>query len=381
MKPKTLRTDAAASPAAASTPVPARRPPGLRRLADDTGLAVIVSSWAALVITLVSGRPQDLYEEMVVSFSIGFVALLVIGTARRLFFPGPIVGRRWAPFLVLLLATAPVAHFLGMTLGAALLGIPAPRLADYAGVRRLSMVLFTLCAMAGITFLIVNRERLARIRAARAQAEAHAETVQRQALETQLRLLQAQIEPHMLFNTLANLRGLIAIDPARAGTMLDDLIAYLRATLSVSRSASTTLAQEFAAIEAYLGLMAVRMGERLAHRCALPDDLRGARLPTMLLQPLVENAIVHGLEPHVDGGEIFIMAARDDDALVITIADTGLGLVGMAPHGRSTQGGGVGLNTTRERLRALYGERAGVDLVPNHPRGALARLTLPLESA
>jgi sensor histidine kinase YesM len=119
------------------------------------------------------------------------------------------------------------------------------------------------------------------------------------------------------------------------------------------------------------------MGARLAYRCDLPDALRGARLPTMLLQPLVENAVVHGLEPKVDGGMVAIDAARRGELLEITVRDTGLGL-GPA-HASPRQGGGVGLATTRERLHVLYGERAGVELLPSPPQGTLTRLTLPLE--
>jgi len=192
-----------------------------------------------------------------------------------------------------------------------------------------------------------------------------------------LRLLQAQIEPHMLFNTLANLQGLIAIDPDRANTMLEQLIHYLRATLGAARSESTTLADEFAAMDAYLGLMQVRMGERLSYRLELPAALRQARLPPMLLQPLVENAIVHGLEPKIEGGEVRIAAEARDGLLDLRILDTGLGL-GQSGHGG---GGGVGVATTRERLRVLYGERAGVVLMPAQPQGTLVRLTFPLETA
>jgi sensor histidine kinase YesM len=121
--------------------------------------------------------------------------------------------------------------------------------------------------------------------------------------------------------------------------------------------------------------MSVRMSERLGYRCTLPDALRTARLPTMLLQPLVENAVVHGLEPKVDGGTVTIDAAHRGDLLEITVRDTGLGLHDAGPR----RGGGVGLATTRERLQVLYGSRAGVELLPSTPQGTLARLTLPLE--
>jgi len=126
---------------------------------------------------------------------------------------------------------------------------------------------------------------------------------------------------------------------------------------------------------AYLGLMGVRMGERLAYRMDLPPELRTARLPTMLLQPLVENAIVHGLEPKIDGGAVVITAGAADGNIVIEVRDTGLGL----GHAHDRRGSGVGVATTRERLEVLYGARATISLLPAEPQGTLARLILPLE--
>jgi hypothetical protein len=363
-----------ASPLAAREPQPRR----LRRFADDLGLTVIISSAAAVVLSLAAERPQDVHKEAVYSLCIGLVALLIVDGVRLTFWHDPALRRRWRiPFLLLMVAAAPVAHYAGLQLGSLILGARAPTLAGYLTVPRLSMILFTLLAIFCLALLVVNRERVDRIKIERSEAHARAETVERQALQAQLRLLQAQIEPHMLFNTLANLRGLIAIDPQRAGQMLDQLIQYLRATLSASRAETTTLDQEFAALDAYLGLMSVRMGARLAYRCTLPDALRGARLPTMLLQPLVENAIVHGLEPKVDGGMVAIEACARGALLEITVTDTGLGL--ELDGAAARQGGGVGLATTRERLQVLYEGRAGVELSPASPHGALARLTLPLE--
>ena len=353
--------------------------PRLRRFLDDLGMTVIVSTWAGVLIALDEGRPGQLYGQVVFSLLIGLVALLIIDPLRLQVWDDPVLRRRWAPALLLLVpATAPVAHYSGIALGGLLLGVEAPPLADYPDRRQFAMILFTLLGICTMVLLTLARERVARIKEERLDARTRAEAIERQALQAQLRLLQAQIEPHMLFNTLANLQGLIAIDPARAGAMLDHLIQYLRATLAATRQDSTTLAQEFDAVDAYLGLMAVRMGSRLRHRCMLPEALRAARLPPMLLQPLVENAIVHGLEPKVSGGEILVTAAQREGVLEIWVADTGLGL----PDGDAApSGGGIGLSTTRERLRALYGERASLTLAPNVPQGTLARLSLPLENA
>ncbi len=347
----------------------------LRRLLADLPLSIAVSAVLAIFISLVSGQ---FLENFLVSILIGIVAFTIVNGGRLLWWDRPHWGvREWAPFLALAVAAAPVAHFTGLRAGGMLLGIRTPTLAEYPTQGRLSMILFTMIGTMMMVVVVMYRERVRRIEEEHAAARLRAEIIERQALQAQLRLLQAQIEPHMLFNTLANLQGLIAIDPDRAGEMLDQLIQYLRATLSVSRGETTTLEQEFAAMQAYLGLMGVRMGERLAYRLDLPPELKTARLPTMLLQPLVENAIVHGLEPKVDGSEVVVKASAAGDSLVIDVCDTGLGLGQV--HGR--RGGGVGVSTTRERLEALYGERATMSLTQAPPQGTLARLTLPLETA
>lgn len=354
-------------------PPPAR----LRRLADDVGMSVILSAWSAVLITLVDGRPAELYQQLVYAICIGVVAMLVLDSVRLSFWDDPVRRRRlMLPFLGLLVLTAPVAHYAGCVLGGLVLGAGWPELSGYPNRMQVQMILLTLLGICATFLLIANRERIQRIQAERGEARARAEAVERQAVQAQLRLLQAQIEPHMLFNTLANLQGLIAIDPERAGTMLDQLIQYLRATLGATLAETASLAGEFAAIEAYLGLMTVRMGARLAHRCHLPDALRQAQVPAMLLQPLVENAVLHGLEPKVEGGEVRVEASARDGRLEIVVRDTGLGLQNGSPKGN-----GIGIATTRERLRALYGELATLELVPAAPEGTLARLTLPLEGA
>jgi signal transduction histidine kinase len=366
--------------------VPAR--PRLRRLADDAGMTVVVCAWAAVVITLVNGAPQDLYPQMVFAICIGMVALAVIDGARLLVWTTPHWSRgRVLAFLALVLVTAPMAHYAGCVLGALILGHGWPDMRGYPGGRgQLNMILFTLLGICAMALLVLNRERVERIKVERREARTRADAIERHALQVQLRMLQAQIEPHMLFNTLANLQGLIAIDPQRAGAMLDHLIQYLRATLGATRAETVTLAQEFEAIDAYLGLMAVRMGPRLTYRCTLPEALRTARVPALLLQPLVENAIIHGLEPKMDGGTVTVQARMHDGLLEISVSDNGLGLGAQQPDAGGTAaqddgaGHGVGASTTRARLHAIYGERAALVLAPRAPHGALARLTLPLEA-
>jgi sensor histidine kinase YesM len=176
----------------------------------------------------------------------------------------------------------------------------------------------------------------------------------------------------MLFNTLANLRVLIATDAPRAQHMLDHMIAYLRATLSASRNTTHTLQAEFDRLRDYLALMDVRMGPRLQYALDLPTHLANQTVPTLLLQPLVENAIQHGLEPKVEGGSIFVTANQEGDILVLEVEDTGVGLRGL-----DTGGTGFGLAQVRERLATLYGVRGQIELLDNPAGGTRVVVQLP----
>jgi len=193
------------------------------------------------------------------------------------------------------------------------------------------------------------------------------------ATEARLKLLEAQLEPHMLFNTLANLRALIAVDPQRAQEMLDHMIDYLRATLDGSRATTHALEAEFERLHDYLELMAIRMGPRLAYALELPRELQATRVPTLLLQPLVENSIQHGLEPKVRGGRVDVRAQREGDQLVLEVTDTGVGTAG----GACPDGSGFGLQQIRDRLQALYGDRGRLDFRCD-AEGAQARIALPI---
>jgi sensor histidine kinase YesM len=196
--------------------------------------------------------------------------------------------------------------------------------------------------------------------------------------EAKLRALQAQIEPHFLYNTLANVVSLIGPHPAQAQHMLERFIDYLRASLAASRSERATLASEAKLIAAYLDVLKVRMGDRLRYRIDVPDALSQFSIAPMLLQPVVENAISHGLEPKVEGGEIVLSAHADGAHLWVQISDTGVGLNEAAP---AKPGGGVGLSNLRERLRSLYAGQARVELLENQPCGMTVRLMLPLNAS
>jgi LytS/YehU family sensor histidine kinase len=229
-----------------------------------------------------------------------------------------------------------------------------------------AILLVSISVSIAATYFFYARGRIA-------ATEARFEAARRAALENQLMLLQSQLEPHMLFNTLANLRVLIGIDPPRAQAMLDRLIAYLRATLGGSRTGMHALADEFARLADYLALMAVRMGPRLQVQLDLPPELAGVQVPALLLQPLVENSIKHGLEPALEGGRIEVSARRDGARLTLAVRDTGAGL-------RDPAGPQYGTAHVRERLQALYGDAAHFSLEDAAGGGTLARVVLPAEA-
>ncbi|HXF78129.1 MAG TPA: sensor histidine kinase [Usitatibacter sp.] len=215
------------------------------------------------------------------------------------------------------------------------------------------------------------RERHARAEAALQSERLRTERVEREATLANLRALQAQIEPHFLFNTLANVASLVDPDPAKAKRMLDSFIRFLRASLAATRTESTTLDAEGELIAAYLDVLQVRMGGRLAYRVDIAPDLGAFELPPMLLQPVVENAIRHGLEPKVDGGVVELSArAAAPGRVQIAISDTGMG---FAPTTR----GGLGLTNLRDRLRLVYAGRASLSVAEAPGGGTRVVIELP----
>jgi hypothetical protein len=298
-------------------------------------------------------------ENMLYSQCTGLSIVVFIDGTRRL-----IWGVQMPPLKAIIALSAAgitAGFFAGNALAAALMGKPYGTL---YGSRSLGAIAFTVFAGVVATAYFLNRERVARL-------HLRAETVERGAAEARLKLLQAQIEPHFLFNTLANLHTLIASDPARAQKMLEHLNDYLRATLDAARRDSGTLGEEFALLRGYLEVLAIRMGPRLAFTLSLPEELAGFAIPPMLLQPLVENAVKHGLEPKIDGGRVDVTAELIGGNVVVRISDSGLGL-----GNSSTKGTGVGLSHVLARVAATYGAKGSVK-IENRSDGVTATVTLP----
>jgi sensor histidine kinase YesM len=220
-------------------------------------------------------------------------------------------------------------------------------------------------------FIYFSRTRGVRDELEREQRRAaealHAET------QARLALLQAQIEPHFLFNTLANIHSLIDQQPETAGFILEKLNTYLRTTLRRTRQSTSTLGEELELVETLLAIAAVRLGPRLEYAVSAPEELWSHPLPPLLVQPLVENAILHGVEPSVAGGRIQVDVHKINGNVEVSVADTGVGL-------HDVDSPGVGLANVRGRLASLYGGRGTLALYANTPRGVVAKLTVPASS-
>ncbi len=238
-----------------------------------------------------------------------------------------------------------------------------------------------LWVLASAVIKVMYKGRIqAEVKAAQATENAEAEALKRQVVEARMAAMQAQVEPHFLFNTLASIDHLIEVDPPTASKMQKNLIALLRASMPTMREANANgavrdLGRELAVIRPYLEILKMRMEERLQTEIDVPEGLMSAEFPPMMIQGLVENAIKHGLEPKAEGGTLKVKAEILHGKLAVTVADTGLGF-GRA----ATSGTGVGLANIRERLQLLHGPRASVTVTENQPSGTVVTITVPYRS-
>jgi hypothetical protein len=238
-----------------------------------------------------------------------------------------------------------------------------------------------LLIVASLILKITYRGRIqAEALAAAATQVAETESLKRQVTEARMAAMQAQMEPHFLFNTLAGIEHLIETDPPRAATMQKSLIAFLRATMPTLREANAQaerdLGRELDVVQPYLELMRMRMEERLQFDLQVPQGLRSARFPPMMLQSLVENAIRHGLEPKAEGGSITVRAEVQNGQLIVLVEDTG---VGFAPIAQGASAGGIGLSNIRQRLQMLYGGKAALQTSSPSTGGACVTIAVPYQ--
>jgi signal transduction histidine kinase len=329
----------------------------LRRIGLALGLALLV----ALLLNPLFVTPFPVVLGRLVVVSV--LLLVVFNVAGQ--WPPPGLPRWLSQVLAVVLAT-PLATLL-VYLPA--VGGDARQLMEHEGFfNGIFLITFTALVIGPLLALgALYRERDAQARNQLLRFELERSQLEKQALDAQLRLLHAQIEPHFLFNTLANVQQLVEAGSPRAAPVLKSLIAYLRAAMPQLNDQQATLGSELGLVRAYLELMHMRMPDRLVCTFDVPAELTGQRFPAMALLTLVENAIHHGIDPSEDGGRITVRAWREGGDVVVAVADSGVGLSeDSAP--------GTGLANLRARLAAFYGPGARLDLLEQVPSGVCAQI-------
>ncbi len=353
------------------------RRPMLQRLLIVWGVALLIglSTWNG---NTAKGHPSALDVSLAYAYAIStFIWLLTdlprFAFKRLLRSPAPYYWPPALPATLMLLVGIPLGYVLGTLVGDAYSGKSTWELWHFNRNRFLGLMVSTIAISAAFVAYFQQRGK--------------AESLAKEVTQAQLMLLQSQLEPHMLFNTLAHLRALIGHDTARAHAMLDHLNDYLRTTLQASRQPLHPLTDEFSRLHDYLCLMAIRMGPRLAFELDLPPALSHTLVPSFILQPLVENAIRHGLEPQVSGGRIDVQARTEGQQLLLTVRDNGHGISELVlaesarPLTPATEHptASWGLAHVRQRLHTLYGARAGMHISPLPTGGTCVVLTLPFD--
>ena len=327
----------------------------MKKILFYLGSGLIFNTAIGYVTSLLE-RTASLWENIVFAQCVGLTCIVIGLSVKRLF-------RGKKDHLIVFFLSLPISIGLGTTLAFYVIkrgGWNSPE-ALHSVVIGLFFAIIgtTLFNLHGRLEVEVNERKLLKSESERREIEVH------------LRLLQAQVEPHFLFNTLANVSSLIDGDPQLAKKLLERLNDWLRVALARARSHSTTLGDELDMLENYLEIMKIRFGERLHWQVEVPEEARRSVFPPMLLQPLVENALRHGIEPKVGGGRISIRAYLETTALRIEVSDSGVGLDGHVSVN------GTGLANIRARLAALFGDAGGLELKGNTEGGATATLTLP----
>lgn len=330
-----------------------------RRLFFVSLFSVVIS-----VILWTIGHHESLDIQLAYSFGTAISIWFLTDIARQWLFPsrGMAWSRNWKVWSFI--AGSIVVGFIsGMLVGDWYAGWSSLDLWRFAPQKLAGLIVMCISISTAFIVFFYQQNRL--------------QVAQQQATESRLQLLQSQLEPHMLFNTLANLRALIDVDAVRAQSMLDRLIDYLRATLGASRVTSHALSLEFDRLDDYLALMQIRMGQRLTYRLDLPETLKATPCPALLLQPVVENAVLHGLEPSSAGGTITVSARIEGKQLILLVTDTGIGFAHTENRTNHESISGFGLTQLEERLTTLYGLKATVDIASALPSGTTVTISIP----
>ncbi|HYJ96850.1 MAG TPA: histidine kinase [Burkholderiaceae bacterium] len=349
--------------------VSSARPRGLATILGwrRVRFTLIVSTVLGLLLSIASETPIIVWIFRAVL--VGLTALLAFGLLEQ--WPARLPKRlaRWVLQLIGIVVVIPFAALLAywVTTG----GDPnfAGEPKRIIGYLQLTFVGVLLAPWIALAAMVRQRDALARDQALAFELERS--ELERKALDARLRLLQAQVEPHFLFNTLANVQALVDAGSPHASGVLESLIAYLRAAVPRLHDPATTLSQELHLVRAYLDVMQMRMPDRLQFTLRFDEEAAGLRCPPMTLLTLVENAVRHGIDPSEEGGRIDIDVQLRGDRCLVRVSDTGVGLQSAG------NGLGTGLSTLRERLQLAFGGGAQLRLTEVEPHGVCAELDFP----
>ncbi|HET7370031.1 MAG TPA: histidine kinase [Gammaproteobacteria bacterium] len=341
---------------------------GWRRVRVALGAALLVS------LLLLPGWETPYWSLLGRLLFIGLVLLLVFDLFERWPARLPRWLARWALQVAAVALAVPAATWMAYTLVTIGNRVPwwtdAAYLTGFGTITALSLIVSPWVAVAALLRQIKDE--------ARNQAlafELERSKYERNALDARLKLLQAQVEPHFLFNTLANVRELVDAGSPQASSVLNNLIAYLRAAVPRMHDSAPTLQQEFELVRAYLEVMQMRMPDRLQFTLYADDEALPLFCPPMSLLTLVENAVRHGIDPSEAGGRIEVRVGVRDGRCHGEVIDTGLGLTQV------NAGSGIGLSNVRERLALAFGGDAQLRVSPLEPHGACASIEFPARSS
>jgi hypothetical protein len=354
--------------AAVSASTPAR-PEGLALMLNRRRvlLTFVVSTLFGLLNTINSLAPNLIVIGR--AWFVGFFVMMAFGVFEQ----WPRRVRGWLPRLILQLLGVVAAVPIGAALAYVLTTGGHP---DFKNEPK-RVVGFSMLVFEGVLFapwialgaMVRQRDVFAHNQALAFELEKS--ELERKAVDARLRLVQAQVEPHFLFNTLANVQALVDAGSPQASQVLKSLIAYLRAAVPRLHETSTTMFQELQLVRAYLEVMHMRMPDRLQFELRIEEGATGLRCPPMTLLALVENAVRHGIDPSEEGGRIDVHVQLRDGRCRIRVTDTGVGL-------KATGGGlGTGLSSLRERLQLAFAGDAHVRLIEVEPHGVCAEADFP----
>jgi len=345
-------------------------PRGLDRVLKWRRVKIVLVTCLLLSLLLLPGWQASYAVLLGRLLMIGLAGLLAFGLFERWPARLPRLLARWALQVIAVAFVIPFAVFFAYSITT--MGLDPPWYVDKERVGGFAM--FTIIGLLLAPWIAMSALLRQRDEAVRDQAvsfERERSELERKALDARLRLLQSQVEPHFLFNTLANVRELVDSGSPQASTVLDSLIAYLRAAVPRLHDPSTTLGQELQLVRAYLELMHMRMPDRLKFTLQIDEPALALECPPITLLTLVENAVRHGIDPSEEGGRIDVRGQLVGTRCRLQVRDTGVGLTS------GSTGLGTGLSTLRERLQLVFGGDAQLRLDPVEPHGALAEIEFP----